>query len=73
VKDILAYLQLTDNPSFNPAFIRAIKAPARGMGDKVSTWQANYPRPFVEQSIFRPYLKLRLMQQSSKFLSLISS
>ncbi|KIM39808.1 hypothetical protein M413DRAFT_74334 [Hebeloma cylindrosporum] len=34
VKDILAYLQLTDNPSFNPAFIRAVKVPTRGMGDK---------------------------------------
>ncbi|KDR76278.1 hypothetical protein GALMADRAFT_225966 [Galerina marginata CBS 339.88] len=34
VKDLLAYLQLADNPSFNPAFIRAVKVPARGMGDK---------------------------------------
>ncbi|KAH9481404.1 ATP-dependent DNA helicase srs2 [Psilocybe cubensis] len=34
VKDILAYLQLVDNPSFNPAFIRAIKVPSRGMGEK---------------------------------------
>ncbi|KAF5327158.1 hypothetical protein D9619_004893 [Psilocybe cf. subviscida] len=34
VKDILSYLQLVDNPSFNPAFMRAIKVPARGVGDK---------------------------------------
>ncbi|KJA22922.1 hypothetical protein HYPSUDRAFT_185668 [Hypholoma sublateritium FD-334 SS-4] len=34
VKDILSYLQLADNPDFNPAFIRAIKSPARGTGDK---------------------------------------
>ncbi|KAF9532506.1 P-loop containing nucleoside triphosphate hydrolase protein [Crepidotus variabilis] len=34
VKDIIAYLQLLDNPGFNPAFVRAIKAPSRGVGDK---------------------------------------
>ncbi|KAF8905113.1 P-loop containing nucleoside triphosphate hydrolase protein, partial [Gymnopilus junonius] len=34
VKDVLSYLQLADNPSFNPAFIRAVKVPARGLGDK---------------------------------------
>ena len=35
VKDLLAYLQLVDNTSFNPAFIRAVKVPSRGTGDKV--------------------------------------
>ncbi|KAF9485206.1 P-loop containing nucleoside triphosphate hydrolase protein [Pholiota conissans] len=34
VKDILSYLQLVDNPEFDPAFVRAIKVPARGTGDK---------------------------------------
>ena len=32
----MAYLQLVDNPDFNPAFIRAVKVPAKGAGDKVS-------------------------------------
>lgn len=35
MKDILAYLQVVDNPSFNPALVRAVKVPSRGMGDKV--------------------------------------
>lgn len=26
---------MADNPSFNPALIRAVKVPARGLGDKV--------------------------------------
>ncbi|KAF8962796.1 UvrD-helicase-domain-containing protein [Flammula alnicola] len=34
VKDILSYLQLADNPNFNPAFVRAVKVPSRGTGDK---------------------------------------
>ncbi|KAG6813409.1 hypothetical protein H0H92_011387 [Tricholoma furcatifolium] len=34
VKDILAYLQLVDNPNFNPALIRASNVPSRGIGDK---------------------------------------
>ncbi|OJA17125.1 hypothetical protein AZE42_02583 [Rhizopogon vesiculosus] len=34
IKDILAYLQLVDNPSFEPAFSRAINIPARGIGGK---------------------------------------
>ncbi|KAG1743430.1 P-loop containing nucleoside triphosphate hydrolase protein [Suillus lakei] len=34
IKDILAYLQLVDNPHFEPAFSRAINIPARGIGDK---------------------------------------
>ncbi|CCM04225.1 uncharacterized protein FIBRA_06392 [Fibroporia radiculosa] len=34
VKDILAYLQLIDNPQFAPAFTRAINVPSRGIGDK---------------------------------------
>ncbi|KAJ8483033.1 hypothetical protein ONZ45_g14752 [Pleurotus djamor] len=35
IKDLLAYLQLVDNPHFSPAFIRAINVPARGIGEKV--------------------------------------
>ncbi|KAF7318043.1 ATP-depentend DNA [Mycena chlorophos] len=34
IKDILAYLQLVDNPSFAPALTRAINVPSRGIGDK---------------------------------------
>ncbi|KAG8921353.1 hypothetical protein FRC02_000289 [Tulasnella sp. 418] len=34
IKDILAYLQLVDNPSFNPAFHRVVNVPARAIGDK---------------------------------------
>ncbi|KAG1826576.1 P-loop containing nucleoside triphosphate hydrolase protein [Suillus variegatus] len=34
IKDTLAYLQLVDNPHFEPAFSRAINIPPRGIGDK---------------------------------------
>ncbi|KAJ6516457.1 P-loop containing nucleoside triphosphate hydrolase protein [Mycena sanguinolenta] len=34
IKDILAYLQLVDNPNFTPALTRAINIPSRGIGDK---------------------------------------
>ncbi|KAJ7929059.1 P-loop containing nucleoside triphosphate hydrolase protein [Mycena leptocephala] len=34
IKDILAYLQLVDNPSFVPALTRAINVPSRGIGEK---------------------------------------
>ncbi|PCH42532.1 UvrD-helicase-domain-containing protein [Wolfiporia cocos MD-104 SS10] len=34
VKDILAYLQLLDNPLYVPAFMRAINVPSRGIGEK---------------------------------------
>ncbi|KAF7777665.1 hypothetical protein Agabi119p4_3737 [Agaricus bisporus var. burnettii] len=34
VKDLLAYLQLIDNSDYNPAFIRAVNVPSRGVGDK---------------------------------------
>ncbi|KAK0500348.1 P-loop containing nucleoside triphosphate hydrolase protein [Armillaria luteobubalina] len=34
IKDILAYLQLVDNPSFGPAFSRAVNVPSRGIGEK---------------------------------------
>lgn len=34
VKDLLAYLQLADNPGFQPAFIRSVNVPKRSMGDK---------------------------------------
>jgi superfamily I DNA/RNA helicase len=46
---MLAYLQLVDNPDFNPAFIRAVKVPARGAGDKVSYSTRMTPddRPFA--------------------------
>ncbi|KAI5450408.1 ATP-dependent DNA helicase srs2 [Naganishia albida] len=34
VKDILAYLQLIDNPQYYPAFVRVINVPKRGIGEK---------------------------------------
>ncbi|EFI27904.1 ATP-dependent DNA helicase pcra [Coprinopsis cinerea okayama7 len=34
VKDLLAYLQLIDNPIFGPAFIRVVNVPGRGIGEK---------------------------------------
>ncbi|KAF7331625.1 ATP-depentend DNA [Mycena kentingensis (nom. inval.)] len=34
IKDILAYLQLVDNPNFMPALTRAINVPSRGIGEK---------------------------------------
>lgn len=35
IKDLLAYLQLVDNPHFAPAFTRAVNVPSRGIGEKV--------------------------------------
>ncbi|WRT65721.1 uncharacterized protein IL334_002669 [Kwoniella shivajii] len=34
VKDLLAYLQLADNPGFTPAFVRVVNTPKRSIGDK---------------------------------------
>lgn len=34
IKDMLAYLTLVVNPTYTPAFIRAINVPKRGMGEK---------------------------------------
>lgn len=34
VKDVLAYLQLADNPAYAPAFARVVNVPARGIGAK---------------------------------------
>ncbi|KIP07660.1 hypothetical protein PHLGIDRAFT_23961 [Phlebiopsis gigantea 11061_1 CR5-6] len=34
VKDLLAYLQLVDNPAYLPAFGRVVNVPARGLGQK---------------------------------------
>ncbi|KAJ7477279.1 P-loop containing nucleoside triphosphate hydrolase protein [Mycena galericulata] len=34
IKDLLAYLQLVDNPEFIPALTRAINVPGRGIGEK---------------------------------------
>ncbi|WVN90725.1 uncharacterized protein L203_105967 [Cryptococcus depauperatus CBS 7841] len=34
IKDLLAYLQLADNPEFNPAFMRVINVPKRSLGEK---------------------------------------
>ncbi|KAG6909068.1 hypothetical protein DXG01_002221 [Tephrocybe rancida] len=34
VKNILAYLQLVDNPDFSPALVRASNVPSRGIGEK---------------------------------------
>lgn len=35
IKDLLAYLQLADNPNYVPAFARVINVPARAIGPKV--------------------------------------
>ena len=35
MKDILAYLQLVDNPAFLPAFTRVVNTPSRMVGEKV--------------------------------------
>ncbi|KAJ7664695.1 P-loop containing nucleoside triphosphate hydrolase protein [Mycena rosella] len=37
IKDLLAYLQLVDNPNFVPALTRAINVPGRGIGEKSIT------------------------------------
>ncbi|PIL35658.1 hypothetical protein GSI_02388 [Ganoderma sinense ZZ0214-1] len=37
VKDILAYLQLIDNPAFVPAFTRVVNVPSRTVGEKTIT------------------------------------
>ncbi|KAL7279133.1 hypothetical protein ACG7TL_006973 [Trametes sanguinea] len=34
VKDLLAYLQLVDNPHFVPAFLRVVNVPSRTVGEK---------------------------------------
>ncbi|KAJ3548442.1 hypothetical protein NM688_g5299 [Phlebia brevispora] len=34
VKDLVAYLQVVDNPQFVPAFVRVINVPSRAIGDK---------------------------------------
>ena len=36
IKNLLAYLQLVDNPGFNPALMRAVNIPSRGIGEKVA-------------------------------------
>jgi DNA helicase-2/ATP-dependent DNA helicase PcrA len=35
IKDLLAYLQLIDNPDYEPAFLRVINVPKRQIGEKV--------------------------------------
>jgi DNA helicase-2/ATP-dependent DNA helicase PcrA len=37
IKDVLAFLQITDNPKSLPAFLRTINLPHRGLGEKVRT------------------------------------
>lgn len=37
VKDVLAYLQLVDNPAYVPAFARVVNVPQRGIGQKTIT------------------------------------
>jgi DNA helicase II / ATP-dependent DNA helicase PcrA len=41
IKSLLAYLQLADNSSFNPALIRAVNIPSRGIGEKVGAAHYN--------------------------------
>ncbi|KAL9714068.1 ATP-dependent DNA helicase srs2 [Leucoagaricus gongylophorus] len=36
IKELLAYLQLIDNPEYDSAFLRAVNVPARGIGEKES-------------------------------------
>ena len=35
IKDLLAYLQLIDNPNYEPSFLRVINVPKRQIGEKV--------------------------------------
>ncbi len=42
IKDLLAYLQLVDNPDYEPSFLRVINVPKRQIGEKVC------PNVFVE-------------------------
>ncbi|KAG6862563.1 hypothetical protein C0995_000111 [Termitomyces sp. Mi166 len=44
VKDILAYLQLVDNPEHDLAFVRACNVPRRGIGDK---WRTAISLPVI--------------------------
>jgi len=42
IKELLAYLQLIDNPEYDSAFLRAVNVPARGIGEKVSVcWRSS--------------------------------
>lgn len=52
VKDLLAYLQLVDNPAYDPAFRRAVNTPSRGIGEKtiaqiVTRAQARKSSPYT--------------------------
>lgn len=51
IKDLLAYLQLVDNPDYEPAFLRVINVPKRQIGEKVC------PTVFVELRN-KPFTKL---------------
>lgn len=45
VKDVLAYLQLVDNPRYDPAFHRIINVPLRALGEKVCVVNAIFLPP----------------------------
>lgn len=47
VKDVLAYLQLLDNPAFVPALLRVINVPGRGIGEKVRVPMRTWPLAVV--------------------------
>jgi Superfamily I DNA and RNA helicases len=51
IKDLLAYLQLVDNPQYSPALARAINVPSRGIGEKVSIFSI-----MAATLILAPYL-----------------
>ena len=52
IKDLLAYLQLVDNPDYEPAFLRVINVPKRQIGEKVC------PTGFAELQN-KPFTKVR--------------
>ncbi|KAH9838601.1 P-loop containing nucleoside triphosphate hydrolase protein [Rhodofomes roseus] len=71
VKDLLAYLQLIDNPHFAAAFTRVINVPARGIGEKVGPATPSMLRRGSPWTDLRTYL--RTHRQSTRFWALHSA
>ncbi|KAF8839623.1 UvrD-helicase-domain-containing protein [Paxillus ammoniavirescens] len=80
IKDLLAYLQLVDNPEFVPAFSRCVNIPSRGIGEKAlgeiiacAQKLKSSPLSIVEQICDhkRPDLKLSVRRKVAPFVSTI--